>query len=46
MMLLENLVSADSHVIEDPKVWDGALPTSFWPNGGAMFQEAGDEWTL
>jgi predicted TIM-barrel fold metal-dependent hydrolase len=37
---LENLVSADSHVIESPQVWEGALPPSFWPDEGRMFQEA------
>ncbi len=40
-MPLENLVSADSHVIEDPRVWAGALPPTFWPTEGKMFQEAG-----
>ena len=40
-MLLENLVSADSHVIENPDIWEGALPATFWPTEGRMFQEAG-----
>lgn len=35
---LEELVSADSHVIEPVAVWDGLLPPSFWPDGGAVYQ--------
>jgi predicted TIM-barrel fold metal-dependent hydrolase len=33
------LFSADSHVIEPPSVWKGALEPSFWPGEGKMFQE-------
>lgn len=40
-MLLENLISADSHVIESPDLWRDALPSTFWPQEGKMFQEAG-----
>jgi predicted TIM-barrel fold metal-dependent hydrolase len=33
------LLSADSHVFEPTKVWDGLLPASFWPDGGKGFAE-------
>jgi predicted TIM-barrel fold metal-dependent hydrolase len=32
------LISADSHVIERPELWEGCMPASFWPGGTVNFE--------
>jgi predicted TIM-barrel fold metal-dependent hydrolase len=34
----EVIISSDSHVMEDPELWSGILPGSFWPDAGRSFQ--------